>query len=177
MAKGMTSGYYPLGAVIARNRIVEEVVGKGGFLHGFTYAGNPMACAVGLEVFDIIVENDLPGNAAVVGAQLKAGLEALAERHPIIGQVRGRGLLLAIELVQDRATRRPFAAEHQVGLLFTDIAFERGVIIYPRRPIHGLAGDHVLIAPPLTVTAAESDEILNRLDQALVKLESAVSNF
>jgi adenosylmethionine-8-amino-7-oxononanoate aminotransferase len=177
LAKGMTAGYYPLGAVVARDRIVEEVVGKGGFMHGFTYAGNPMACAVGLEVFDIILENDLPDNAARVGNHLKAGLTQLAERHPIIGQVRGRGLLLAIELVQDRATRRPFAAEHQIGLLLTDTAFAQGLIIYPRRPIHGLAGDHVLIAPPLTVTVAESDEILNRLEQALVKLESAASNF
>jgi adenosylmethionine-8-amino-7-oxononanoate aminotransferase len=177
LAKGMTAGYYPLGAVIARNRIVDEVVGKGGFLHGFTYAGNPMACAVGLEVFDIILENDLPGNAAGVGTHLKAGLEQLAERHPIIGQVRGRGLLLAIELVQDHTTRQPFAAERQIGLLLTDTAFAQGLIIYPRRPIHGLAGDHVLIAPPLTVTVAESDEILSRLEQSLLKLESAVSNF
>jgi adenosylmethionine-8-amino-7-oxononanoate aminotransferase len=175
MAKGMAAGYYPLGAVITRKMIVEEVVGKGGFMHGFTYAGNPMACAVGLEVFDIVVENDLPGNAAAVGAHLKTGLEELAERHPIIGQVRGRGLLLAIELVQDPATRQPFAADRQVGLQLTDTAFAAGLIIYPRRPIHGLTGDHVLIAPPLTVTIAESDEILNRLEQALVQVESTVS--
>jgi len=168
----MAAGYYPLGAVITREKIVEEVVNKGGFMHGFTYAGNPMACAVGLEVFAIVCENDLPGNAAAVGAHLKAGLEQLAGRHPIIGQVRGRGLLLAIELVQDRATRQPFAAERQIGLLLTDTAFAEGLIIYPRRPIHGLAGDHVLIAPPLNVTAAEADEILNRLEKALVKIAS-----
>jgi adenosylmethionine-8-amino-7-oxononanoate aminotransferase len=172
LAKGMSAGYYPLGAVITRKKIVEEVVNKGGFMHGFTYAGNPMACAVGLEVFDIIVENDLPGNAAAVGAHLKAGLEQLAGRHPIIGQVRGRGLLLAIELVEDPATRQPFAADRQVGLQLTDTAYAAGLIIYPRRPIHGLTGDHVLIAPPLTVTVAEADEILNRLEQALVQVES-----
>jgi adenosylmethionine-8-amino-7-oxononanoate aminotransferase len=172
LAKGMAAGYYPLGAVITRKKIVEEVVNQGGFMHGFTYAGNPMACAVGLEVFDIIVENDLAGNAADVGSHLKAGLELLAERHPIIGQVRGRGLLLAIELVQDRTTRQPFAAERQIGLLLTDTAFAAGLIIYPRRSIHGLAGDHVLIAPPLIVTTAEADEILNRLEKALVKMES-----
>jgi adenosylmethionine-8-amino-7-oxononanoate aminotransferase len=172
LAKGMSAGYYPLGAVITRKKIVEEVVNQGGFMHGFTYAGNPMACAVGLEVFDIIVENDLPGNAAAVGAHLKAGLEQLAGRHPVIGQVRGRGLLLAIELVEDPATRQPFAADRQVGLQLTDTAFAAGLIIYPRRPIHGLAGDHVLIAPPLIVTVAEADEILNRLEQALVQVES-----
>ncbi|MEJ2170269.1 MAG: aspartate aminotransferase family protein [Desulfobacterales bacterium] len=176
LAKGMAAGYYPLGAVVTRKQIVDEVVGKGGFMHGFTYAGNPMACAVGLEVFDIIVENDLPANAAAVGAHLKAGLEHLAERHPIIGQVRGRGLLLAIELVRDPDTREPFAADRQIGLQLTDTAFSAGLIIYPRRPIHGLAGDHVLIAPPLAVTAAEADEILNRLEQALGQVESTAGN-
>jgi adenosylmethionine-8-amino-7-oxononanoate aminotransferase len=172
LAKGMAAGYYPLGAVITRAKIVEEVVNKGGFMHGFTYAGNPMACAVGLEVFNIIIENNLVDNAAVVGAHLKTGLEQLAGRHSIIGQVRGRGLLLAIELVQDPATRQPFAAELQMGLQLTDTAYEEGLIVYPRRPIHGLAGDHVLIAPPLNVTAAEADEILNRLERALVRVES-----
>lgn len=170
LSKGMAAGYFPLGAVMTRDFIVEEVVSRSGFAHGFTYAGNPMACAVGLEVLNIIVENDLPGNADRVGAHLKKGLETLAGRHAGIGQVRGQGLLTAIELVQDRSTRLPFAAELQMAQQLADSAFEEGLIIYPRRPIHGLSGDHVLVAPPLNVTAEQIDEILNRMERALAKI-------
>jgi adenosylmethionine-8-amino-7-oxononanoate aminotransferase len=130
-----------------------------------------MACAVGLEVFKIITEENLPEKAAETGGVLKAGLKDLAERHPLIGQVRGRGLLLAIELVRDPQTREPFAAELNVGQRLTDIAYEEGLIIYPRRPIQGLAGDHVLVAPPLILNPAQVDEILARLERALNRLE------
>ena len=123
-----------------------------------------------LNIINIIVENDLPGNAARVGARLKKGLETLAERHAGIGQVRGQGLLTAIELVQDRRTRLPFAAELQMAQQLADSAFEEGLIVCPRRPIHGLFGDHVLVAPPLTVTAELIDEILNRMERTLVKI-------
>jgi len=114
LSKGMAAGYFPLGAVLSRDTIVEEIVAKTGFAHGFTYAGNPMACAVGLEVFDIITEEALPANAAAMGTRLKSGLKELANRYPMIGDVRGRGLLLAIELVRNPATREPFDAEKNV---------------------------------------------------------------
>jgi len=171
LSKGMAAGYFPLGAVMARDTIVKEVVDRSGFAHGFTYAGNPMACAVGLEVFKIITEEKLPDNAAETGRVLKAGLEELAGRHPLIGEVRGRGLLLALELVKDPRTREPFPAELNVGQRLTDIAYEEGLIIYPRRPIQGLAGDHVLVAPALILTLAQVDEILTRLERALNRLE------
>jgi adenosylmethionine-8-amino-7-oxononanoate aminotransferase len=167
LSKGMSSGYSPLGAVLSRPSIVEEVVSRGGFSHGFTYAGNPMACAVGLEVLNVITEMNLPLNAERMGRLLKSGLEALAERNPLIGQVRGKGLLLAIELVADRGTREPYPANRQAALALTDNAFAEGLIVYPRRPIHGLAGDHVLIAPPLIVNESECQEILKRLQKAL----------
>jgi len=171
LSKGMAAGYFPLGAVMARDTIVKEVVDRSGFAHGFTYAGNPMACAVGLEVFKIITEEKLPDNAADTGRVLKAGLKDLAGRHPLIGEVRGRGLLLALELVKDPRTREPFPAELNVGQRLTDIAYEEGLIIYPRRPIQGLAGDHVLVAPALILTLAQVDEILTRLERALNRLE------
>ena len=171
LSKGMAAGYFPLGAIMARDTIVKEVVDHSGFGHGFTYAGNPMACAVGLEVFNIINEEKLPDNAAETGSVLKAGLKDLAGRHPLIGEVRGRGLLLAIELVKDAQTREPFPAELNVGQRLTDIAYEEGLIIYPRRPIQGLAGDHVLVAPPLILTLAQVDEIIARLEGALKRLE------
>jgi adenosylmethionine-8-amino-7-oxononanoate aminotransferase len=167
LSKGMASGYFPLGAVMARESIVEEVVRKDGFPHGHTYAGNPMACCVGLAVLNQIVNNGLCENAAEQGTVLKNELQALACLHPFIGQVRGKGLLLALEFVKDPETREPFAPELQVHSLVTEIAFREGLVIYPRRSINGLTGDHVLIAPPLTVTAGEVDEIVARLDRAL----------
>jgi adenosylmethionine-8-amino-7-oxononanoate aminotransferase len=174
LSKGMASGYYPLGAIMTRSTIVNEVMHRGGFAHGHTYAGNPMACAVGLEVFRIIREEHLPENAVEMGRLIKAGLQDLEERYGIVGQVRGKGLLLAIELVSDRDTREPFPVEKEANLLLTDMAHEEGLIVYPRRPINGLSGDHVLVAPPLIVTEAEVHEILDRLDRALKRTTESI---
>ena len=169
LSKGMASGYYPLGAIITRSSIVDEVMEKGGFAHGHTYAGNPMACAVGREVFRIIREDHLVENSFSMGKMLKAELHRLEEKHEIIGQVRGKGLLLALELVRDRDTREPFSVEKEANLVLTDAACEEGLIVYPRRPLYGLSGDHVLVAPPLIVQEAEVHEIVERLDRALKK--------
>ncbi len=98
---------------------------------------------------------------------LKTGLDSLAERYPIIGQVRGKGLLWGLEFVEDKNTRRPFAAPLQIAQRLTDLAFKEGLIIYPRRPLNGLAGDHVLVAPPLIVTSDEVSEVLRRLERAM----------
>ncbi|MFP4428826.1 MAG: aspartate aminotransferase family protein [Desulfovermiculus sp.] len=167
LSKGMGSGYIPLGGVIIRKEIVDPILAGGGFMHGFTSAGNPMACAVGLEVLSIIKGDDLAANARDRGNELLAGLQDLAKQHPIIGQVRGKGLLTAIELVQDRDTRTPFAPEKGINSLLTREAAKQGLIIYPRRPINGLEGDHVLIAPPLIVSKEQVQEILLRLERAL----------
>jgi adenosylmethionine-8-amino-7-oxononanoate aminotransferase len=167
LSKGMGSGYIPLGGVVTRKEIVDPILAGGGFMHGFTSAGNPMACAVGLEVLSILKEEDLSANARERGQELLSGLRFLATRHPIIGQVRGKGLLTAIELVQDRDTRTPFAPQKGMNSLLTQEAAKQGLIIYPRRPIYGLRGDHVLIAPPLIMSKEQVQEILRRLDRAL----------
>jgi adenosylmethionine-8-amino-7-oxononanoate aminotransferase len=166
LSKGMASGYYPLGAIMARDSIVDKVINGGGFAHGYTYAGNPMACAVGREVFRVIREEHLPENAAGMGRVLKAGLEDLEKRYGIIGQVRGKGLLLALEMVKDRDTREPFPAEKNVNMLLTNEAYDEGLILYPRRSINGLSGDHVLVAPPLILKKDQAAQILDRLDRA-----------
>lgn len=167
LSKGMASGYFPLGAILARHSIVNTVLDSGGFKHGHTYAGNPMACAVGLEVLDFIQRHDLCHNARRGGRQLMNGLEALAKRNPVIGQVRGKGLLLGVELVRNPDTKEPFPVDTNAAQLLTDNALKDGLIIYPRRSINGLSGDHVLVAPPLIVTASEVDEILARFEKAL----------
>jgi adenosylmethionine-8-amino-7-oxononanoate aminotransferase len=167
LSKGMASGYFPLGAVMCRGDIVDSVLATGGFPHGHTYAGNPMACAVGRAVLKRIVDDGLVDHAAVMGKRLMQGLKRLAEKYPIIGEVRGKGLLTALEFVSDRGTRAPFADHLQVGNLVTARAFANGLIVYPRRSINGLSGDHVLVAPPLIIKEAELDELLDRLDLSL----------
>ncbi len=172
MSKGMTAGYYPLGGIAARTEYVEEMLENGGFSHGHTLAGNPMGCAVGLEVLDVILENRLPENSAGMGGVLKHGLDRLKKRYEFIGQVRGLGLHMAIELVRDRKTREPFSPELNAHFLLTDAAYDEGLIVYPRRPINGLKGDHVMIAPPLIITRREVGELLERLDRALARTEA-----
>jgi len=167
LSKGMASGYFPLGAILARQSIVDTVLDSGGFKHGHTYAGNPMACAVGLKVLNTIIDQDLCTNARCMGTRLKEGLEAIARRTPVIGQVRGKGLLLGVELVRDPDTKEPYPIDVNVGQLLTDIAFENGLIIYPRRSINGMSGDHVLVAPPLIISESEVDEILFMFEKAL----------
>ncbi|MFH1137943.1 MAG: aspartate aminotransferase family protein [Pseudomonadota bacterium] len=172
LSKGMASGYYPLGAIMAGREMVDVVMKRGGFAHGHTYAGNPMACAVGLEVVRIIEEERLPENAARVGSVLRAGLGELADRSRIVGQVRGLGLLLALEIVRNKETREPFPAEGKLAQALTDAAHGLGLIIYPRRSLNGLAGDHVLIAPPLVMTERQVPLLLERLEAALKLVEA-----
>jgi 4-aminobutyrate aminotransferase-like enzyme len=116
---------------------------------------------------DVIIKEDLCNRASQTGAMLKAGLNSLAERYPIIGQIRGKGLLWGLEFVEDRNTRRPFAASLNIAQRLTDLAFREGLIIYPRRSLNGLAGDHVLVAPPLIIKSDEVSEVLRRLERAM----------
>jgi adenosylmethionine-8-amino-7-oxononanoate aminotransferase len=131
-----------------------------------------MGCAVGLEVLNVITENRLTENAEAMGKILKTGLERLKKRFEFIGQVRGMGLLTAIELVADRKTREPFPAEYNVHFLLTDEAYDEGLIVYPRRPINGLKGDHIMVAPPLISTRKEIRELLALLERALERTQA-----
>lgn len=172
LSKGLGAGYAPLGAMVARSALVEAVLADGGgFQHGHTYAGNPLACAVGLEVVRVVLEEELIENARARGEQLMAGLERLRSASPIVGDVRGRGLLTAVEFVADEERRLPFPAELDVHRRVTRAAFEEGLIVYPRRTLGGLEGDHVLVAPPLVITEEETDELLSRLGRAVARVE------
>ncbi|TDE38321.1 aspartate aminotransferase family protein [Antarcticimicrobium sediminis] len=167
LSKGFAAGYAPLGAMVARGDMVEAVLDAGGFLHGYTYAGNPLACAAGCAVLDEIASQDLVGNSAAMGDLLKARLTGLMDRFPFIGDVRGLGLLLAFELVSDRKTMAPLPKELNAYNRLVDLAYERGLIIYSRRTRGGLEGDHFLVAPPLIVTEAQIDEIMATLTDSL----------
>ncbi|MCK0207405.1 aspartate aminotransferase family protein [Starkeya koreensis] len=167
LSKGFGAGYVPLGAMVADRLIAETVIDAGGFVHGHTYAGNPLACAAGLAVLDEIDRLDLIAAAARQGAALKGRLEGLMACYPFIGDVRGKGLLLAFELVADRETMEPLPTGLNAHLRLVDIAYEAGLIIYSRRTRGGRIGDHFLVCPPLIVSDSEIDEIMEKLDRAL----------
>ncbi|MDK3073043.1 aspartate aminotransferase family protein [Sedimentitalea sp. JM2-8] len=174
LSKGFGGGYVPLGAMVARDDIVEAVMQAGGFVHGFTYAGNPLACAAGLAVLDQIEQHDLTGNAARMGAALTDRLRGLMQRYPLIGDVRGKGLLTAFELMADRATRAPLPKELNAHSRLVDIAYDNGLIIYSRRTRGGLSGDHFLVCPPLIVDETQLDEIAGILDRSLAQFMTEI---
>jgi adenosylmethionine-8-amino-7-oxononanoate aminotransferase len=167
LAKGLGAGYAPLGAMLAHERIVEPVLDSGGFQHGYTYAGNPLACAAGLAVVEEIFAQDLMTNTLAVGDLLKHELETLKQRHRFIGDVRGRGLLLAFELVSDRETMRPLPKEADAYLRLVEHAYARGLILYARRTRSGAEGDHFMVCPPMITTAAQVAEIVQILEDSL----------
>ncbi|MEX1035482.1 MAG: aspartate aminotransferase family protein [Sneathiella sp.] len=167
ISKGFAAGYAPLGAMIADDAIVEPVLAAGGFQHGYTYAGNPLACAAGLAVIEEIEIQGMINNAAKVGGVLKAELETLMIRYPFVGDVRGMGLLLAFELVSDCQTMTPLPKELNAFQRLVDIAYDRGLIIYSRRTRGGHDGDHFLVCPPMITTAEDVGEIMEILTSAL----------
>jgi adenosylmethionine-8-amino-7-oxononanoate aminotransferase len=167
ISKGFGSGYMPLGALIARDTIVEAVLDHGSYPHGFTYAGNPLACAAGLAVIDEIERQGMMKNAVAMGDLLHLRLKALMQRHDIIGDVRGMGLLQAFELVSDRQSRAPLPKPLDAYDRLTEAAYDEGLIIYARRSRGGHEGDHFIVAPPMIVTEAQVDEIMEKLGRAL----------
>jgi adenosylmethionine-8-amino-7-oxononanoate aminotransferase len=167
LSKGFGAGYAPLGAMVAHERLVGPVLDAGGFQHGYTYAGNPLACAAGLAVLDEIRDQGLMENAARIGELLKSRLADLMQQFPFIGDVRGKGLLLAFELVADRATMRPLPREANAHLELVELAYAEGLIIYSRRSRGGREGDHFLVCPPMIATETHVEEIIEMLGRAL----------
>lgn len=168
LSKGFGAGYAPLGAMVARRDIADTVIDAGGFIHGHTYAGNPLACAAGLAVLGEIDRLGLLAAAESQGDKLKARLGALMQRFPFIGDVRGKGLLLAFELVSDRTTMATLPVGLDAHNRLVDIAYDNGLIIYSRRTRGGREGDHFMVCPPLIVSDGEIDELMDKLDRSLV---------
>ena len=175
ISKGFGAGYVPLGAMIAHDRLVDAVMASGGFMHGHTYAGNPLACAAGLAVLEEIEAGAMIDNAARTGALLRARLGDLMQRHDFIGDVRGKGLLLAFELVADRASMTPLPKWLNACNVLVDIAYDEGLIIYSRRTRDGIEGDHVLVCPPMITTPGQVDEIIAMLGRALDRFAASVA--
>jgi adenosylmethionine-8-amino-7-oxononanoate aminotransferase len=167
MAKGFAAGYAPLGVMAARQDIVETLTAGGGFLHGYTYAGNPLACAAGLAVINEILEQDLLVSAETQGEKLKTAMLELKDQYEFIGDVRGKGLLLAFELVADRDTMDPLAPELDAHIHLVEEAYQRGLVIYSRRTRGGLVGDHFMVCPPLIISDTQIDELIGLLVESL----------
>jgi len=169
VAKGLGAGYQPIGATLVSDKIFDAIVkGSGFFQHGHTYIGHATACAAALEVQHVIEEDRLLDNVKARGEQLRASLRQHYARHEHIGDVRGRGLFVGVELVKDRATKVPFAHELAVNVAIKREAMKRGLMVYPMGgTVDGASGDHVLLAPPFICTADDIDRIVSRLIDAI----------
>ncbi len=166
VAKGIAGGYAPLAGVVATQRIAEAFeTRREAFIHGFTFQAHPVSCAAGLAVLDIIEREDLVANAATAGAYLFDRLRAIQADHPLIGDIRGKGLLAGVELVADPASRRPYAPG--TGARLHAVCKRNGLLFYPGAPADGVAGDALLVTPPLIVTRSDIDEIERRFRIAL----------
>ncbi|MGA1644482.1 MAG: aspartate aminotransferase family protein, partial [bacterium] len=169
LAKGLAAGYSPLGAVVAKEELVEAVLDDGGFMHGYTYAGNPMACAAGKAVLEVLLEENLMQRAQEQGSKLRVGLEELQKQFEFIGDVRGKGLLLAFELVANRETWEVLPPAWNAHSRIVELAYEEKLILYSRRTRGGYSGDHLMVCPPLCITDDELDELLSKLKRTLIK--------
>jgi len=169
IAKGLGGGYQPIGAVLVGTRIVEAMRrGSGLFQHGHTYLGHPVACAAALAVQRVIERDHLLDAVKSLGARLDRQLHARFDDHAHVGDIRGRGLFMAIELVADRASKEPFDAALALNTRIKAAAMARGLMVYPSGgTVDGRRGDHVLLAPPFVSTPAEIDEIVHRLGEAV----------
>jgi adenosylmethionine-8-amino-7-oxononanoate aminotransferase len=169
VAKGLGAGYQPIGATLVSGVIYDAVVaGSGFFQHGHTYMAHPTACAAALAVQEAIVEEQLLGRVRLQGAKLRELLDARLGAHRHVGDIRGRGLLLGLELVADRATKRPFAPERRLHARIKAEAMARGLMCYPNGgTIDGNRGDHVLLAPPYIVSDKELEQVVDRLAAAI----------
>src|SRR5262249_50821870 len=162
LAKGLTAGYVPMGAVILREPLAQQFETRMLPL-GSTYAGHPLACAAALACVAGYEERRLVDHAAEMGEHLLGGLRALAERHPCVGDVRGKGLLACVELVRERATKTPLVLPNTDSLIPLQIrrrAWEEGLHLLAR-------GSLLLLAPPLIIEPGQIDEGLAKLDSVL----------
>jgi len=169
IAKGLGGGYQPIGAVLIGAPIFEAIRdGSGFFQHGHTYMGHPMAAAAAFVVQEVIRRDRLLDNVVAMGARLATGLRERFGQHPHVGDMRGRGLFQAIELVADRATQQPFPAALKLHARIKREAMARGLMVYPMGgTIDGVNGDHVLIAPPFIVAPNHIERIVDRLGEAI----------
>jgi len=166
IAKGLTSGYFPMSGCLLSAKVTDvlyaDTSAHGMFAHGFTWSGHPVGAAIANKNIDIMEQEDLPGNAARVGAYLMERLRERFAGHSLVGEIRGKGLLIGVELDADPANRKPFAQYPKVSSLLSKACFEERLLV---------RGGHdrtiASLAPPLMATRADADEIVSRLGRAI----------
>jgi len=169
VAKGLAGGYLPLGATVYSHAIASVLeAADGGPLTGHTFSAHTAACAAGVAVQTLIERDGLLERVRTAGAEFQGALRAALARYDAVGDVRGRGFLVGVELVADRATRAPFAAERALAETIGQCAFEDGLICYATGGnVDGIEGDTILLAPPFIATDAELEEIIQRFARAV----------
>jgi len=173
IAKGLGAGYQPLGAMLCTDEIYQTISdGSGFFQHGHTYLAHPTACAAGLAVITALLERNLVERCAEQGDKLMSALQECFANHEFVGDIRGRGLFLGVELVRDRGTKQPFDSALSLNKKIKAAAFDVGLICYPMGgTFDGKSGDHVLLAPPFII---EDDQIAELVEKLSVAIDSSV---
>jgi adenosylmethionine-8-amino-7-oxononanoate aminotransferase len=177
-AKGLGSGYSPLGALIISRKVVEAIAtGSGSFIHGFTYSSHPISLAAGREVLNCMKKMNLveaadSDRSGSIATALKQNLDQLTSLDPV-GDVRGIGLLWAVEFVSNKSTKAPFPVASNFAGRVAQAATERGLLVYPVQGcVDGDRGDHILIAPPAVISTAQIAEAIDHLAAAIKEASS-----
>jgi adenosylmethionine-8-amino-7-oxononanoate aminotransferase len=172
VAKGLGAGYQPIGAAMCSAAIYDTIAaGSGALAHGHTYMGHPVACAAALAVQRAVRERGLLARVRDLGADLERRLRAAFASHPHVGDIRGRGLFWALELVADRESKRPFDPARRIYAQVKAAALRAGLLCYPMGgTVDGFAGDHVILAPPYTIAEVQLDEMVAKLAAALASV-------
>jgi adenosylmethionine-8-amino-7-oxononanoate aminotransferase len=166
--KGASGGYWPLGVMVCSGKVFDTVDGAGTYVHGFTWSHHPVGAAVATAVIDVIEREGLVERAAELGDLVQSRLVDELGEHSNVGDIRGLGLLRAVEFVADRTSRAPFDRSDRITERVLAAAFARGLTVYPcTSAVDGRVGDAVLLGPPLSVTGPDLDEMLDRLVAAI----------
>jgi 4-aminobutyrate--pyruvate transaminase len=171
LAKGLSSGYAPISALMVNERVFGPVAEESGrigvFGHGYTYGGHPVSAAVAVETLNIYAERDILAHVASIAPVLQNGLDAFRD-HPLVGEKRGIGLIGALELVEDKASRQPFDPKRGIGAAVVAKAQDNGVILRAM-------GDTIAFSPPLVISQDEIAEMLRRFGRALDEAHGALN--
>lgn len=178
IAKGLGAGYQPIASVLAHEKIIKAIEnGSGNLWNGHTYMSHAIACAGALAVLKVIEDDQLLGTVRTQGAKLYQMLTDTFSDHPNIGDIRGRGLFWGLEIVKDKNTKEPFPAEFNLAGKIKQDILENGMLSYPSQGcVDGVSGDHILLAPPYTVTDDELDIIIETTKKCLNNQLSKVSS-
>lgn len=167
MAKGLGAGYSPLGAMLAPAAMVDELAELTGCEFTYSYNANPVSCAAGLAVLDEFERLRLVDRAHTVGGTLRTGLETIMEQSPVLGDVRGMGMLLAVEMVADKESKEPLSSDFLPTERLRIHGLKNGVMLYSRPTAGSQFGHWFMVAPPLTITEEECQELLRRVETAV----------